>query len=335
MHDNSLNERGVTTSIEAYGQILSSLGWTVEIAYEASNRENIPEVVERIGNQFQLRPYEEFSQLEKTQKDYDAAYFQKSGAQDGKVFNITPTLIHTVFQEYDPHGRSYVYISKWLAQKMKSQRFNTRYLLKGVRARMLGCSNAREFDFVPLASNVERQKPLRDGSYGLTDGNFVILRYGGLDSFDLPWVQRELIEFVNEHLNVVALMVNTQPFCKHDRIRFLPRFTSTQERDHLLATSDLCIHARARGESFGLYVVEVMQAGRPLISYSGGIDSHHVDLLSGTGALFSNPLQLREKLKSMYLGIEVVDCEELIERAENFRNDCIAPRLNNLIQKLS
>ena len=331
MHDNALNERGTTKAIESYAQALSDTGWSVDIAFNSDNSQNIPEVIQRIGSKFQLIPYKEFPQLEQNSHHYDAAYFMKSGAQDGKVLSNTPSLIHAVFQEYEPHGQSYIYISNWLARKMKTRRFLPLNLIRGVRAKGLGCSNAHDFDFLPYICNVNRVKPFRDGTYGLNSDHFVILRYGGWDSFDIPWVQNELVSFVDSHPNAIALLVNTQPFCNHERIRFLPKFTSHSEMEHLLATCDVFIHGRERGESFGLAIVEVMQSGRQILSWSGGTDRNHIDLLDGSGALYTNARELSQKLESAYSGKQVVDSELLYQRAQQFRSEYVEPKLKNLL----
>ncbi len=331
MHDNALNERGTTKAIESYAQILSDARWSVDIAFRSDNSENVPEVIQRIGSKFQLIPYREFSQLEQKSHQYNAAYFMKSGAQDGKVFSNTPSLIHAVFQEYDPHGQSYAYISNWLARKMKTRRFLPSNLLRGVRAKRLGCINAHDFDFLPYVCNVNRLEPFRDGTYGLNSKHFVILRYGGWDSFDIPWVQNELIAFVDSHPNAIALLVNTQPFCNHERIRYLPKFASHSEMEHLLSTCDVFIHGRKRGESFGLAIVEVMQAGRQILAWSGGTDRNHIDLLKGSGALYADARQLRQKLENAYAGTQVVDSEMLNRRAQQFRSEHIAPKLKAML----
>jgi hypothetical protein len=332
-HDNALNERGTTVSIENYAHLLSSFGWDVSIAY-GSHAQNVPAVVERIGKSFDLYPYGEFKELEKIQHQFDVAYFQKSGGRDGKVFRETKSIVHVVFQEYDPHGDSYVYISDWLADQMKQYKLRPRTLMKGYQAKKRDCKNALEFDSLPLLCDVGPIDRVRDGSFGLTEDHFVILRYGGFDTFDVPWVQAELLRFIEEHSNAVALLVNTRPFCQHSRIRFLPPFTTAQERNHFLALSDACLHARIRGESFGMYVVEAMQAGRTLLSWAGGIDQNHVKLLNNTGALFSNPHQLREKLRAASSGEQPVNISALTERSESFKPSNIAPRFQSLLNQL-
>lgn len=328
MHDNALNERGVTKAIESYAEILTQLGISVTIAFRSDNPGNVPEVIERIGNQFDLFPYRFFSEIERSQKSFDVAYFQKSGVRDGNILKI-PSIVHSVFQEYDPHGDIYIYISQWLANKMNASRFTPRFLYKGFRGRISGCSNAFRFDYLPLASDVPRFENRQERD------RFVILRYGGPDSFDVPWVQSELIRFIDDHKNSIALMVNTNQFCHHERIKFLPKFTTSEERNSLLASSDICLHARRQGESFGLFLVEAMQAGKQILSWAGGIDSHHVDLLRGTGALFSNNHELYKKLSQAYAKVPIVDTTTLMARAEQFRSHNIAPLLLQIISQVT
>ena len=331
MHDNAINERGTTAAIESYAEILLEQGWSVDIAFKGDNPHNVPEVMDRIGNKCQLVPYLDFNEIRQMQSNYDVAYFIKSGENDGTEFDKTPSLIHAVFQNYDPHGASYVYNSDWLAKKMQFRRFLPSSLYKGYLGKWNGCLNARDFDFLPHVCNVKNVVPNRNLLSGIDDDSFVVLRYGGWDSFDNAWVQDELLNFVEQHKNAVALMVNTKPFCSHKRIRFLQKFTNPLERDHLLAACDVFIHARNQGESFGLSLVEAMQANKQVLSWSGGKDQNHVELLRSSGALFANKLELQSKLEFMYSGVKLVDTKLLSSRSQQFRPEIIAPKFESLL----
>jgi glycosyltransferase involved in cell wall biosynthesis len=331
MHDNALNERGTTAAVESYAEILLGLGWSVDIAFKEENSNNVPEVIDRIGKKFQLIPYSDFKEIRQAQSKYDVAYFIKSGENDGIKFDTTPSLIHAVFQSYDPHGASYVYNSQWLAKKMQSRRFLPSNLYKGYLGKWNGCLDALDFNFLPHVCNVKNVVPNRNSLSGIEDDSFVVLRYGGWDSFDNTWVQDELLHFVEQFKNTVVLMVNTKPFCSHKRILFLRRFTHPLERDNLLAACDVFIHARNQGESFGLSIVEAMQANKQVLSWSGGKDQNHIELLRSSGALFANKSELRSKLECMYSGVKLVDTKLLSSRSQQFRPEMIAPKFESLL----
>ena len=53
--------------------------------------------------------------LEKENVDF--LYCSKSGRNDGLVSNKIPTGIHAVFQENQPHGDRYAFISDWMGKK--------------------------------------------------------------------------------------------------------------------------------------------------------------------------------------------------------------------------
>lgn len=334
MHDNYLCERGTTNALESYSKILKSLGHDVSIAFESYNASNIPEVVTRLAANFELLPYESFSRLAEVQSHFDVAYFIKSGRRDGRNFKEIPSLIHCVFQEYDPHGSSYVYVSEWLARKLRSERYRISRTSKGIRAQLQGCHNALSFDYLPHVVDVASRPKIDYELFGLTDQHFIVLRYGGYDTFDIPWVQQELLHFIKMNSSAVAILVNTKPFCKHERIIHLPRFTNAIERDRLLASCDVFIHGRSRGESFGMAIVEAMQANCAVLACAEGVDQNHVELLKGSGALYSSRADLRLKLAAEINGASLIQKPLLSSRGNEFRPSAIAPKLISLIEAI-
>jgi len=327
MHDNALTERGTTNALETYARGLSGLDHQVEVAFDATNPQNVDGVIRRLDSQFPLIPYSQFEEISRRQDQYDVAYFIKSGHRDGRYFSETPSLVHAVFQDFEPHGSSYIYVSEWLAAKMKRVRWKPRHIAATRRAEKEGCLNARKFEFVPHAVDVAIANRDQRHALGISEKSFVILRYGGKGTFDLPWVHNEIVDFVSTHDDAVALMVNTDRFCDHPRVQFLPAFTSAEGRDQLLASCDVFLHAQHFGETFGLALVETMQAERPILSWSGGYNGNYVELLRGTGSLFENREELRQKLEEMRAGNDVVDVPLAAQRADRFRSIHVLPEL--------
>jgi len=334
MHDNALTERGTTKALETYALGLSDYGHQVQVAFEVSNPQNVKGVIQRLGSRFSLLPYTQFEEVGRRQDQYDVGYFIKSGHRDGKCFKETPSLVHAVFQDYEPHGSSYVYVSEWLANKMKRARWKPRHMTAARRAEREGCLNARGFEFVPHAVDLARVETRKRHEFGLRDEDFVILRYGGKGTFDIPWVHEEIVDFVSTHQNAVALMVNTDKFCDHPRVKFLPTFTAPSSRDELLASCDVFLHAQHFGETFGLALVEVMQSQRPILSWSGGYNKNYVDLLRDTGSLFADRMELRMKLEELQAGKDVVDVAMAAGRADQFRSVYVLPKMLSQFNKI-
>ncbi len=334
MHDNALTERGTTKALETYAHGLTENGYNVDIAFCASNPQNVDDVVRRIGSKYRLLPYESFDEISEIQGVYDVGYFIKSGHRDGKYFRETPSLVHAVFQDYEPHGAGYVYVSEWLAEVTRRAQWKPRHLAAAWRGRREGCLNATKFEAVPHAVDVAPVAPSKRFVKEVDEGNFVILRYGGRGTFDLPWVHDELEQFVAQHKDVVALMVNTEKFSDHPRIRFLPAFTEEEQRDQLLASCDVFLHAQHFGETFGLALVEVMQAQRQVLSWSGGYNKAYLSLLEGSGSLFADRWELRQKLEALRSGEEVVDRFLVARRADQFRSVHVLPQLMRQLESI-
>jgi len=330
MHDNSLSERGTTNAVLGYAQLLTQYGHSIEIAYNEETPSNNPAVVKKIASEFELVPYRTFSSLRQHQLQYDLAYFIKSGRNDDRYFDKTPSLVHAVFQEYQPHGYKYFYVSEWLSQTMKNRQWRPKNYLAGRQGIENGCVNARKFDFLPHVVDVEQLGQGMRGELGLPPDCFVILRYGGYDTFDIPWAQQALVEIIETNPHVFALMVNTRPFSDHERVIYLTQFTSHLERDRLLGTADLFLHARMRGESFGLSIVEALQARIPVLAWVGGSDRNHTALLSNSNSLYSNRSDLVLKLRAAIQDTSDFQSNDQITRAEQFRSLAVAPSLITL-----
>ena len=115
MHANSITERGTTAALLDYADGLRNHGHEPVISWQNGHITNNPKFITLIEENFRTLPYDEFSHLKIKSSDFDAAYFIKGGEYDGKLLDLEKNLVHVVFQNYDPHGSKYFYVSKWLA----------------------------------------------------------------------------------------------------------------------------------------------------------------------------------------------------------------------------
>ena len=121
LHDNQLCERGTTTSMLDYARALRAGGHETEISYWSQSPANVPRIIAHIEEEFKLLPHSSQFEVPKGAEFFDAAYFIKAGANDGLVVPGVRTLVHAVFQQYEPHGSRLAYISDWLADSMREQ----------------------------------------------------------------------------------------------------------------------------------------------------------------------------------------------------------------------
>jgi hypothetical protein len=70
------------------------------------------------------------------------------------------------------------------------------------------------------------------------------------------------------------------------------------QKSNFINTCNGFIHARAQGESFGLSICESLHLNKPVLAFNGGIDRHHIDLLSSTDLLYSKG-NVKEKILSI------------------------------------
>ena len=58
------------------------------------------------------------------------------------------------------------------------------------------------------------------------------------------------------------------------------------------------LHARNRGESFGLAISEFSLLNKPIITWTGGEDKAHIQMLGDKGYYYNNATSLREQLNN-------------------------------------
>ncbi len=337
LHDNQLCERGTTTSMLDYARVLRAAGHEVEISYWGQSPANVNEIVSRIGEEFRLLPHSARFKVPPEASSFEAAYFIKAGDDDGLVAPGVHTLVHAVFQQYEPHGSRYTYISEWLASTMRDRvlgRSGERagLPLLGAAAKDRGCENALDFESLDLIVDVAVPQPGIRSELGIPDDAFVILRFGGMDTFDIAWAQETVVTLLEQNRDWYFVGLNTARFTDHPRSRFVPMVMDQVEKASIIAASDVFLTARGHGEAFGVAIAEALQIGIPVLAWQGGIDKNHVHMLAGLGGLFSKPWDLRLKLRRIAKGKYPSSVSARRERGDRYRPNVIAPKLEALLK---
>ena len=266
-HTHTLNFRGTAVAVYDYAKYNQEvLGNESIICYDS----NVPreldvstekDVVDFIRNDFRVVSYSNDIELQKLCDDVDVAYFIRYGQKE--PLPKVKSAVHAVFQAYEPHGDRYAYVSEWLSTKM-----------------------GYNVPFVPHI--VDLPKPTEDyrTKLNISKHKKIIGRYGGYLTFDLQFVKNQIIDFVNNNDDYVFLFVNTQPFYKHPNIRYIDSIVDRQKKSNFINTCDAMLHARVRGESFGLSVCEFLFHNKPVFAWNGGLDQNHIFLLKEFGTLY-------------------------------------------------
>lgn len=263
-HLNSLSERGTTTAAIEYALGLRSFGKQVTFAFNVSEPTTHPLFLEKIGEQFPIIPYKDFLEFSHSASlDFDYAYFLKSGENDSKLVPNITNYVHVVFQNYEPHGDEYVYVSEWLAEEMRFEHSK---------------SYGHEFKWVPHIVDMPPPRKCLRESLGIPVSAICGIRIGGQDSFDIEFVI-DLVSDLSKSMEHYFVFVNTEKFIDRPNVIFLDTIYDKQRKSDLLSSADYFLHARSLGESFGISIVEAMQVGIPVFAWNGGVDKNHTKLL--------------------------------------------------------
>lgn len=280
-HLDSINYRGTSVAVYDYAKYNQDiLGNESIIVYNSSlpyekDMGSEKAVIDKLMEEFDVLGCkdEELSEL-MLFEDVDIAYFIKYGYNDKPLPDVR-TAIHSVFQAKDPHGDRYAYVSEWLSKTMGG-----------------------DIPFVPHIVQLPQANDSYRERFNISKDQIVVGRHGGLLSFDLDFVKQQIIELVETSDDYVFLFVNTQPFYKHKNIKYIDSVVDLQKKSNFINTCDVMLHARQRGESFGLSVCEFLFHNKPVLAWEDGIDKNHIELLKDTNLLYNSDT-LKQKLKTI------------------------------------
>jgi len=274
-HSSQLGLRGTEVALYSYAKYNEDILGNESIIISqgpSQNRNSHPLVLKKFRNRFEtIYLYKDFSEVESflDKENVDVFYVIKSGENDGIVSKGRKTVIHAVFQAQDPHGDVYAYVSEWLGKKFDKP-------------------------FVPhmvdLPNNVEGdlKKELNIPSDAIVFGS-----YGGQDSFNIEYVHRAIKKILNERDDVYFIFMNIDVFVvEAENAIFLEGIGDLESKVKFINTCDAMIHARHRGESFGLAIAEFSSKNKPIITTRGGPrwgeDNAHIEMLGSKGIIYNN-----------------------------------------------
>ena len=280
-HTFDLNFRGTAVAVYDYAKYNQTiLGNKSVILYKSSNNyekdvSTEKESLEFFRKKFEVRTYINDSEIDALVSDCDVCYFIKYGFNDSYLPKNVKSAIHAVFQAKDPHGDRYAYISEWLSKQMGG-----------------------DVPFVPHIVDMPSPNDDYRDRLNISKDSIVIGRYGGYYTFDLAFAKQQVIELLEEDDRFTFLFVNTQPFIKHERVKYVDSIVDRQKKSNFINTCDAMLHARVRGESFGLSVCEFLFHNKPVFAWNEGIDKNHIYLLKDMDCLYDQH-NLKDKLKNI------------------------------------
>ena len=81
-------------------------------------------------------------------------------------------------------------------------------------------------------------------------------------------------------------MNQQETFGNEDNILFIDGTTDIEQKVAFINTCDIMIHARERGETFGLAIGEFSTKNKPIITYSNSWERNHIDTLGDKGIYY-------------------------------------------------
>lgn len=234
-----------------------------------------PKAIQKFKDRFPVFFYQDVSQIESIldANNIDIFYAQKSGRKDGVVSSKRKTVIHAVFQEHEPHGDRYAYISQWLGDL-----YNKPY--------------------VPYIVDVPNIEGYLRNQLNIPKDATVFGRHGGIETFDIEWAKSSIKKILSERSDVYFLFMNTEKFHNHSNIIYLEAESDMNKKVQFINTCDAMIHARQRGESFGLAIAEFSMRNKPIITWNGGEDKAHLNILGDNCYLYNNEHELYHIFKN-------------------------------------
>jgi hypothetical protein len=274
-HDNQLCERGTTISLFDYAYYnVKILGNESIIMYYGSDHRNVPEVIEKFKKYFKLCPYENWNRDADEilkREECDILYMQKAGEWDGKISNYCKNIVHCVFNTYCKHGDVY--------------------------GRISGCFG-ENYPIVNYMVNLPNIDTNMRKELNIPNDALVFGRHGGLDQFNINYVDSVIDKITDEDKKIYFLFVNTNKFCKEKlNIIHYDKIIDLKKKVEFINTCDAMIHARQMGETFGAAVSEFSIKNKPVITCKNVSDNEHLKILKDKCFLYNNQNELYDIFK--------------------------------------
>jgi hypothetical protein len=308
--ENSLNLRGTSIAVYDYAFYLQqTYNYECIITFNQNDPNTNEHVLKKFKRNFAIIPHTCLADLERIidNEQIDVMYSIKSGHRDHIVTDKTKTCVHAVFPNnpLEKHGDVYAYVSKWLSDH---------------------CSKGT-IPYVPHMVNL----PECDDDYrrqlNISPDSIVFGRYGGYETFDIPFVHQAIKQILDQTNNIYFLFCNTHCFVNHPRAIFTSNTASLQEKVKFINTCDAFIHARYRGETFGLSVLEFMSKNKPIFTFGQSDEKHHYSLLDGQGIVYNNYEELFELIRKF------VPNKILYKQLHNFLPQTVTNQFCNIFLK--
>jgi hypothetical protein len=121
--------------------------------------------------------------------------------------------------------------------------------------------------------------------FNIKSEDVVIGWYGGINSFDgeLNIARQVIIDVAKKRKNIKFIFMNQEAFCNEENTIFVEGTTDVEQKVAFINTCDMMLHARGRGETFGLAIAEFSIKNKPIITYGNSREQFHISTLKDKG----------------------------------------------------
>jgi hypothetical protein len=190
-------------------------------------------------------------------------FIEKAGDHDGLYSNKCKNIIHCVFSTNQLHGDIYTPIGQTVNNICKTNYPVMPYMVT-----------------LPESNNNLRTQ------LNIPEDSIVFGRYGGKESFDIEFVYESIKKILNNRNDIYFLFMNTNVFYEHKNIIYLPGNSDMVYKREFINTCDALIHARGRGETFGLTCGEFAICEKPVITYGNVYENEHLLILKEKAVIY-------------------------------------------------
>jgi hypothetical protein len=274
---NKLTLRGTEVAIFDYAdyneKILGNKSIIITRDYEKIKHEFDVDIkaYEKFKNRFEVYYYSSQQDIDQivNYKRASHIFIEKAGVQDGLICNRCKNIIHCVFDVSQPHGQVYTPIGQTINN------------LKGTN-----------YPVTPyMVTLPECDENLRK-ELNIPSDAIVFGRYGGKESFDIKFVNDVIQKILEVRSDFYFLFMNTNEFYKHKNIIYLPGNADMVFKRKFINTCDALLHARERGETFGLTPGEFSICKKPVITWGGSKENEHLLILKEKAVVYNSPFDL-------------------------------------------
>lgn len=276
-HSNQLSERGTEVALYNYALHNEDILGNRSIIMARSDKSNLAR--NRFEEAFSdVILYDTPEMLQDTLNKIKPDWFYaiKGGYNDGVLYNNGKNFIHVVFQRKQPHGDIYTYISSWLAKQMKEPGNYLPFIVDMPKPYLHQDKRLRMYFDIPFNATV----------FG---------RHGGWEEFNLG-INEAILRALEEREDLYFIFMNTKSNLNHPRIKFMPATTDLSQKIEFIIACDAMIHARANGESFGMAIAEFLFYNKPVVTWFGGADQNHIEMLGDKGLYYRDNYTLYKQL---------------------------------------